>query len=80
MTKVCILDYGSGNVRSVYNIVSYLKYDVVVSNDPKDIDEATHLILPGVGSFGSVMNKIRNTIPLDYLEEQVLQKKKPFLG
>ncbi len=78
--KVCILDYGSGNVRSVYNIVSYLKYDVVMSNNPESIKSATHIILPGVGSFGSAMKKIKTSIPLDVLEDYVLKDKKPFLG
>lgn len=79
-TKVCILDYGSGNVKSVFNIVSYLKYDVVISNKAEDIQNATHIILPGVGSFGSSMERIKNTIPIDVLKEEVFTNKKPFLG
>ena len=50
MIKVCILDYGSGNVKSVYNLISYLGYDVTVSNQRSEIITATHIILPGVGS------------------------------
>lgn len=79
-TRVCILDYGSGNVKSVYNVVSYLKYDVVISNNPGDIKRATHIILPGVGSFGSAMEKIKALIPLDVLEKEVFNHQKPFLG
>ncbi len=78
--KVCILDYGSGNVKSVFNLVSSLVDFVEISNDVKDITEATHLILPGVGSFGSSMEKIKNQIPLDLLEKEVKENKKPFLG
>jgi imidazole glycerol-phosphate synthase subunit HisH len=78
--KACILDYGSGNVRSVYNIVSYLKYDAVVSNRADDVRSATHVILPGVGAFGAAMERIKSTIPLDVLEEEVTKRKKPFLG
>ena len=78
--KVCILDYGSGNVRSVYNIVSYLHYDVEVSNSTESIKAATHIILPGVGAFGAAMEKIRSLIPLHVLEEVVREEKKPFLG
>jgi glutamine amidotransferase len=78
--KICILDYGSGNVKSVYNIVSYLKCDVVISNSPDEIRDATHFILPGVGSFGPAMVRIRNTIPLEILEKEVFENKKPFLG
>lgn len=80
MKKVCILDYGSGNVKSVNNLVSFLGYDVTVSNEVCDIQTATHLILPGVGSFGAAMKKIKFNISVDDLEIEVLRKNKPFLG
>lgn len=79
-SKVCVLDYGSGNVKSVYNIVKHLGHDVVVSNDKLVIKSCSHLILPGVGSFGSAMEKIVTRLPLDSLETEVLQNGKPFLG
>ena len=49
--KVCILDYGSGNVMSVYNMIKFLGYDVKVSNSNYQINASSHIILPGVGSF-----------------------------
>ena len=78
--KVCILDYGSGNVRSVSNLITHLGYEGVVSNQPDDITQATHLILPGVGAFGAAMEKIRERLPLELLEQEVLTHRKPFLG
>jgi glutamine amidotransferase len=78
--KVCILDYGSGNVRSVSNLITHLGYEGVVSNQPDDITQATHLILPGVGAFGAAMKKIREKLPLELLEQEVLTGSKPFLG
>ena len=80
MTRVCVLDYGSGNVASVYNLIKFLNYECVVSNKPKIIETSTHLILPGVGAFGASMEKIKKRIPIEILENQVLIKKKPFLG
>ena len=80
MIKVCILDYGSGNVKSVFNLLSTLIDDVVVSNEPMMIANASHIIMPGVGAFGSAMRKIKETLPLDTLEQEILTKKKPFLG
>ena len=59
MTKVCVLDYGSGNVASVYNLIKFLNYECVISNEPKIIETSTHLILPGVGAFGASMEKIK---------------------
>lgn len=77
---VCILDYGSGNVKSVYNIFNFLNYDVVVSNNKKIIKDCSHIVLPGVGAFGLSMKKILEKIPIDVLENEVLEKGKPFLG
>ncbi|HIE84364.1 MAG TPA: imidazole glycerol phosphate synthase subunit HisH [Dehalococcoidia bacterium] len=78
--RVCILDYGSGNVRSVANLLRFLKIDFVLSNRVEDIETASHIVLPGVGSFGSSMEKIQDRIPLEALGTEVLIKQKPFLG
>ncbi len=78
--KVCILDYGYGNVKSVENLVKFLNFDVKISNNETDILEASHLILPGVGSFEYSMNKIKEKIPIKILENEVLSKKKFFMG
>ena len=80
MSKVCIMDYGSGNVKSVYNLVKHLGYETVISNSKYEIQKATHLILPGVGSFASAMSKIKSNISLNILNVDVLDKKKPILG
>ena len=80
MIKVCILDYGSGNVSSVYNLVNYLNFKCKISNNIEVLKKSTHIILPGVGAFGASMRKIKQKIPLKELEEEVLIKKKPFLG
>jgi len=77
--KVCILDYGSGNVKSVFNVFSTLT-ETVVSNDAEEIKNASHIVLPGVGSFGKAMEKIKKMIPVEMLLDEVLQKRKPFLG
>lgn len=80
MSKVCILNYGSGNVKSVFNILQFLNLNPIVSNSAIDIANATHIILPGVGAFGASMEKIAKNIPVSFLETEVLIKGKPFLG
>lgn len=80
MANVCILDYGSGNVKSVFNLFSSLNDRVSVSNDPADIEAASHIVLPGVGAFAASMRRIRDKLPLAVLETEVRVKKKPFLG
>ena len=78
--KICILDYGSGNVGSVNNLLNYLNYRSVISNNIEDIKNASHIILPGVGAFGSSISKINQKIPVDILENEIVIKGKPFLG
>lgn len=80
MASVCILDYGSGNVKSVFNLFSTVADHVVVSNEPEKILGASHIVLPGVGAFGTAMRKIRDTLPMESLEQAVLVEKRPFLG
>ena len=80
MSKVCILDYGSGNVGSVNNLIKFLNYECIISNDPNEIEKSTHIILPGVGAFGAAMKKVREKIPIKKLENEIFNKKKPFLG
>ena len=78
--NVCILDYGSGNVGSVYNLLSRLNYNIKISNNDSDIKNSSHLILPGVGAFGDSIEKIRAKISVNTLQDEVCIKKKPFLG
>jgi len=78
--KICILNYESGNVGSVSNMLKHMGYNSVISNKEKEIKDSTHIILPGVGSFGNAMKKINNLIPIKTLENEVFKQKKPFLG
>ena len=82
-----ILDYGSGNIKSVYNSIKQvlkdnnLNYKIIVSNNISNINKSDYIILPGVGSFGNCMENLSNKPGLlDNLEEFVFIKKKPFLG
>ena len=80
MSRVCIIDYGSGNQASVYNIFRSLTENVSISKDPAELDAATHIVLPGVGAFGAVMEKLSESGVIDSMTENVLGRKKPFLG
>jgi len=80
MINVCVLEYGSGNVGSISNLLKYMNIQFTISSNEKCIIDATHLILPGVGAFGAVMDKISSNLPISVLEKEVLFNKKPFLG
>jgi glutamine amidotransferase len=78
--RVCIVDYGSGNVRSVLNIFKDITESVQISNDAAVMNEATHVVLPGVGAFGEAMQKIDQLGLEPAMRRQALEKGKPFLG
>ena len=75
-----ILDYGSGNVKSVLNICKYLDDSSLISNNKKDIKNSSHIILPGVGSFKASMDKIKKNLPIEEIMNEIINKQKPILG
>ncbi|MDX6575134.1 MAG: imidazole glycerol-phosphate synthase subunit HisH [Blastocatellia bacterium] len=58
MTKVAIIDYGVGNLRSVEKAFAADGGSAVVSSDEKILREAERLVLPGVGAFGACMKAL----------------------
>jgi glutamine amidotransferase len=80
MSKICILDYGIGNIFSLKNILKKNDINFTYSRKKKDILSASHLILPGVGSFDIAIKKLSESISINFLNNEVLKKKKPILG
>jgi glutamine amidotransferase len=75
-----IVDYGMGNVRSVRDALEYLGEDVEITADPARLAAADRLILPGVGAFGDAMANLEARGLPDVLRQEVVDKRKPFLG
>ena len=76
---ISILDYDAGNIKSVEKAVQYLGEDAVITRDRDVIMASDKVILPGVGSFGDAMNKIRE-YGLENVIYDVVDADKPFLG
>lgn len=76
---IAILDYDAGNIKSVEKAVNFLGEKAVITRDRDVILASDKVILPGVGSFGDAMNKIRE-YKLDQVIYDVVDKKTPFLG
>ena len=75
-----IIDYKAGNAPSVLHAVTHLGYEANFARNPQDIADATHIILPGVGSAKATMESLREMRLIDALENAVLQKGILFLG
>jgi glutamine amidotransferase len=80
MSKVAIVDYNMCNLDSVARAVFYCGGNPVITNNVKDLQEATHIILPGVGSFKQGIENIKELRLDKVLEEQVIKNKIPILG
>ena len=79
MKKVVILDYGTGNILSIKSVLNLIGIKPIITNNKKKILNASHLILPGVGAFGTGMKNL-NKFNLSKVIKEYSQKKKPILG
>ena len=73
---IAILDYDMGNVASIKNMLEYIGFDATITSDHNKLNEASHLILPGVGSFDQGMKNLHSNNLVQFLR----QTKKPLLG
>ena len=76
---IAIIDYDAGNIRSVEKALLYLGAEPCVTRDSNAILSADHVILPGVGSFGDAMEKLRRYELVPVIREAV-SGGTPFLG
>lgn len=75
-----VVDYGMGNLHSVSKALETVSADVLVSSNPLDLQKAERIVLPGVGAFGRGIHNLNELRLTKVLYEQVMVKKKPFLG
>lgn len=76
---IAIIDYDAGNIRSVENAFNYIGQDTIVTRDREIILSADKVVLPGVGSFGDAMDKLKKYNLISTIEE-VCSNNIPFIG
>lgn len=74
--SVVIIDYGAGNIKSIQFAFKRLGLNAVLSNNPKQILSANHVIFPGVGEASSAMLKLKES----GLDKLIPKLKQPVLG
>lgn len=79
-TRIDIIDYGMGNLRSVRNALERFGCDVRISSDAAALSGADALILPGVGAFGEAMSNLQQRKLVEPLRRAVLDEGVPLLG
>lgn len=76
---VAIIDYGAGNLQSVKKALDFIGAKSIITADENEINAASHIILPGVGSFGDAMHSIREKGLEDVIKKSA-DGSKHFLG
>ena len=77
---ISIINYGLGNVLAFYNIYKKLNIESQVVSSSSELESATKIILPGVGSFDWAMDKLNKSGMRETLDHLVLEKKIPVMG
>jgi len=77
---IVIVDYGLGNVRSIYAKIDQMGEEARISHDKSDIETADALILPGVGAFDTGMHNLKALDLIDILYRRIIQERIPVLG
>lgn len=76
---IAIIDYGAGNLGSVYKAFKYIGTDVCVTSDPRVVENADSLVLPGVGAFSHCMRGLAG-VNLTEATTRFIDSGRPFLG
>ena len=77
---ICIVDYGTGNLGSIRNMIKRIGYQSTITSDPNVLSNASKIILPGVGSFDYGMNNLSKYNLIEILNHKVQNEKVPILG
>ena len=76
---IALIDYGAGNLRSVYKALKFIGADVKIVDRPEGLENAAGVVLPGVGAFDDCMNALKKqelmSACCDYIK-----RGGPFLG
>lgn len=76
---IAIIDYGMGNLHSVYNALQAINAQAVITSDPAQLIAAEGIILPGVGAFRDCMRNLEDSGLIDTIKSEAAQGK-PLLG
>lgn len=76
---IAVVDYDAGNIKSVEKALQYIGAEPVITRDLNVIEQADHVIVPGVGAFEDAMGKMNRYRLTDVLR-RVAQRGTPIMG
>lgn len=78
--RVVIVDHGLSNLNSIARAIEECGGTPVITGDPRELRQATRIILPGVGAFPAAVERLRASGLFDALREEVDRRAVPLLG
>ena len=78
--ETAIIDYGMGNLLSVQRAFEKCGSDAIIIDNPLELREAEHIVLPGVGAFPDAMENLNKNGWIEELNLAVKKKEIPLLG
>ena len=78
-TKIAVIDYGAGNLRSVAKALEWAGADVLITRDPLEIVQSDGVVLPGQGACDMAMQSLKDLKLIDVIKD-VVDRNIPFLG
>ena len=76
---IAIIDYGVGNLKSVYKSLLNLGFEAIITSDRSEINKSSAMILPGVGAFKDAMDNLKKSGLIDCIKKNI-EYGKPTLG
>ncbi|WP_417559034.1 imidazole glycerol phosphate synthase subunit HisH [Mesoflavibacter zeaxanthinifaciens] len=77
---VTIVDYGMGNLGSVFNMFKKIGVESKITSNLEEIKDAEKILLPGVGAFDNAMKRLNDSGIREVLDKKVIENKIPILG
>jgi glutamine amidotransferase len=77
---IAIIDYGMGNSTSVLKGLKKIGVNAFITSNVSDIESSSKIVLPGVGAYGDGVKHLQELGLFSKIRDEVLEKKKPFLG
>lgn len=79
MSRIAIIDYQMGNLRSVQKGFEKVGHAATITSDPEELAAAEKIVLPGVGAFGDAITELRRRELVQPIKDAI-EAGKPFLG
>lgn len=77
---ITIVDYGLGNIKAFVNVYERLNIPIKIAKTKYDLNDASKIIIPGVGAFDYAMEQLNKSGMRDELENKVIRDNVPVIG